>query len=183
MGSNKVIPNELKKRLRKTKGRWTEEFLEVLWAYRWMPQSSIKETPFSLTYGMNTMILVELGELRLQTQVFSLEHNNQSLATSLDLLYELRYKAQIWEEVSKRRATRKYNSKVVPRRFHLGDLVWQMRNEARQNEDEFSANWEEPFRIREVAGNRTYRIEHLSGKIVPQTWNAFHLKFYFIWMY
>jgi len=60
-----------------------------------MPQSSIKETPFSLTYGMNTMILVELGELRLQTQVFSLEHNNQSLATSLDLLYELRYKAQI----------------------------------------------------------------------------------------
>jgi len=35
--ANKVILNELKKRLGIAKGRWTEELLEVLWAYRCTP--------------------------------------------------------------------------------------------------------------------------------------------------
>jgi len=37
--TNKVILNELKKRLGTAKGRWTEELLEVLWAYKCTPQS------------------------------------------------------------------------------------------------------------------------------------------------
>ena len=32
-----VILNELKKRLGKAKGRWTEDLIEVLWAYRCTP--------------------------------------------------------------------------------------------------------------------------------------------------
>ena len=36
--ANKVILNELKKRLGKTKGRWTEELIEVLWAYICTPR-------------------------------------------------------------------------------------------------------------------------------------------------
>jgi len=35
--TNKVILNELKKRLSKAKGRWTEELMEVLWVYRCNP--------------------------------------------------------------------------------------------------------------------------------------------------
>jgi len=35
--ANKVILNELKKRLAIAKGRWSEELLEVLWAYRCTP--------------------------------------------------------------------------------------------------------------------------------------------------
>lgn len=35
--ANKVILNELKKRLGKSKGRWVEELLEILWAYRYTP--------------------------------------------------------------------------------------------------------------------------------------------------
>jgi len=38
--ANKVLLNELKKRLGTTKGRWTEELLEVLWAYRCTPQTT-----------------------------------------------------------------------------------------------------------------------------------------------
>ncbi|GKF46363.1 hypothetical protein Tco_0136165, partial [Tanacetum coccineum] len=35
--------------------------LDVLWAHRTMIKSSNKETPFSLTYGTEAVILVEIG--------------------------------------------------------------------------------------------------------------------------
>jgi len=60
--SNKVILNELKKRLVSAKGNWTKELLEVLWAYRCTPQSTSQETPYSLTYGTKVMIPVKIGE-------------------------------------------------------------------------------------------------------------------------
>jgi len=48
--------------LGKAKGRWTEELIEVLWAYRCTPQTTTQETPYSLTYGAEAMILVEVAE-------------------------------------------------------------------------------------------------------------------------
>jgi len=59
---NKVILMELRKRLDTAKGRWPEELVEVLWAYRCTPQSSTNESPFSLVYGADAMIPVEIGE-------------------------------------------------------------------------------------------------------------------------
>jgi len=59
--ANKVILNELKKRLGKAKGRWTGELIEVLWAYRCTPQTTTQETPYSLTYGTKVMIPVEVA--------------------------------------------------------------------------------------------------------------------------
>ena len=47
--TNKLIVNRLKKRLERTKGRWTEELSNVLWVYRTAPRRSTSETPYSLT--------------------------------------------------------------------------------------------------------------------------------------
>jgi len=55
--ANKVILVELRKRLDNAKGRWPEELVEVLWAYRCTPQSATNESPFSLVYGADAMIL------------------------------------------------------------------------------------------------------------------------------
>jgi len=46
--ANKVILVELRKRLDSAKGRWPEELVEVLWAYRCTPQSSTNESPYWL---------------------------------------------------------------------------------------------------------------------------------------
>jgi len=54
-----------------------------------------------------------------------------------------------------------------------------MRSEARKNDDKFSSNWEDPFEVREVVAGGVYHLEWLSGKVVPRTWNATHLKFYY----
>ena len=58
---NKTILNELKKRLDGAKGRWAEELLNVLWAYRTTPRHSTRETPFSLTYGAEAVIPTEVS--------------------------------------------------------------------------------------------------------------------------
>ncbi|XP_068503606.1 uncharacterized protein [Phaseolus vulgaris] len=68
--TNKVILNELKKQLGKAKSRWTEELLEVLWAYRCTPQTSTQETPYNLTYGTEAMIPVEVGEPTVRRQMY-----------------------------------------------------------------------------------------------------------------
>jgi len=68
--ANKVILVELCKRLDSAKGRWPEEFVEVLWAYRCTPQSSINESPFSLVYSADAMIPVEIGEPSLHRELY-----------------------------------------------------------------------------------------------------------------
>ena len=60
--ANKVILVELRKRLNNAKGRWPEELVDVLWAYRCNPPSTTNKSPFSLVYGVDAMIPVEIGE-------------------------------------------------------------------------------------------------------------------------
>jgi len=62
----------------------------------------------------------------LRRQLIDLTMNNESLATNLDLISELRDKARIRDEATKLRAARRYNSKVSPQSFRQGDLVWRM---------------------------------------------------------
>jgi len=93
--ANKVILVELRKRLDNAKGRWLEELVELLWAYKCTPQSATNESPFSLVYGANAMILVEIGEPSLRRELYYSAQNHQNMTTHLDLLPELREKAQI----------------------------------------------------------------------------------------
>ena len=53
-------------KLEDLKGRWVGELTEVLWAYRVTSRSTIGETPFSLTYGYEVMVPIEIkaGSLR-----------------------------------------------------------------------------------------------------------------------
>jgi len=58
------------------------------------PQSSINESSFNLVYGAYAMIPVEIGEPFLCRELYDPTHNNQNMALHLDLLPELREKAQ-----------------------------------------------------------------------------------------
>jgi len=162
--ANKVILMELRKRLDNAKGT---------------PQSAINEFPFSLVYGADAMIPVEIGKPSLRWELYEPTHNHQNMATHLDLLPELREKAQICNLAAKQRVVTKYNANLYPRLFIKGDLVWRMANSTRKKDGKFSANWDGPYRIREDAGGGAYHLEHLSGEEIPNTWKVSHLKFYF----
>ena len=151
----------------------------MLWAYRCTPQSATNESPFSLVYGAKAMISVEIGEPSLHRELYNPVQNHQNMTTHLDLLPELREKAQIRNLAAKQRAAIKYNANLCPRLFAKGDLVWRMASSARKKDGKFSANWDGPYRIREDVEGGTYRLEQLSGEEIPNTWNVSHLKFYF----
>ena len=92
---NKAIINELKKRLEGAKGKWVEELPNVLWAYRTTPRRSINKTPFSMTFGAEAVILVEVGLSSMRVACFSSDNNNAYMIKQLDLLEENQEMAKI----------------------------------------------------------------------------------------
>ena len=54
-----------------------------------------------------------------------------------------------------------------------------MHNDARKDDEKFLSNYEGPFRIADTMEGDAYHLEFLSGRNVPITWNATHLKFYY----
>ncbi|XP_020203755.1 uncharacterized protein LOC109789254 [Cajanus cajan] len=179
--ANKVILKELKRRLGQAKGTWPEHLPEILWAYRCTPQSSTKETPFRLTYGTDAMIPVEVGEPSLRRTLFNEQTNDEALSVESDLVQEARDQALINMEACRTRLLRKHQSKVKPRGFQPGDLVWRVTGEARRDkvQGKLAPNWDGPYRIMHNLQNGAYKLEELTGKAIPRTWNATHLKHYF----
>ena len=85
---NKVIVNGLKKRLDDAKGRWVEELPHVLWTYKTTPRKSTRETPFSMTYGAEAVILLESGFPTMRSSAFTSNGNNELLKRNLDQIGE-----------------------------------------------------------------------------------------------
>ena len=83
-----MIKHNLKTKLENFKVRWTDELLEMLWAYRTINRSTTGETPFSLAYGYEAMVSVELGSGSLRRENFDLERNMILQQRDLDFLEE-----------------------------------------------------------------------------------------------
>ena len=62
----------------------------VLWAYRTTPRRSTGETPFSLTYEAEVVILAEVNMCSAQIDEFNPVHNELMMMEQLDLLEEYR---------------------------------------------------------------------------------------------
>ncbi|XP_070003040.1 uncharacterized protein [Nicotiana sylvestris] len=88
--TNKVIINNLKKRLEESKCKWLEVLLGVLWAYQTTARTGTGETPFSLVYGAEAIIPVEIGEPRTRYTQVTEESNEEDMRINLDLLKEKR---------------------------------------------------------------------------------------------
>nr|KYP31646.1 Retrovirus-related Pol polyprotein from transposon 17.6 [Cajanus cajan] len=179
--ANKVILTELKKWLGEAKGAWAEQLPEVLWAYRCTPQPTTQETPFRLAYRSDAMILVEIGEPSFCRTHFDESNNEAQLRVNMDTVENIRDRAQVVAEATKQRYKRRFDSKVKPREFREGDLVWRATGEARKDprQGKFAPNWDGPFRIRHNLNNEAFKLEYLSREPIPRTWNSTHLKMYY----
>lgn len=85
---NRNIKNNLKTKLSHLKKAWVEEFPKVLWAYRTALRNSTDETPYSISFGAETMVRVEIGAPNYCTQHFLPDSNETDLQAELDLLEE-----------------------------------------------------------------------------------------------
>jgi len=176
--ANRVLLRGLKRRLEKAKGTWAEEVPRVVWAYHTTAQSTIRETPFSLVYGSDAMIPVEIQESSSCFLNFVAENSNEERKVNLDLLDEFKEEARIKAKALKRRVEYNHSSKLKPRQFQVVDLVMQKAHPY-QLENKLSPKWTGPFRVTEALGNGAYRLETLEGGVIPRTWNETNLKFYF----
>jgi len=63
----------------------------------------MKEMPFSLVYGSDTMIPVDIQESSSRFQNFVIEESNEGRKVNLDLLDEVREQERVKAEALKRR--------------------------------------------------------------------------------
>ena len=120
---NKVIMNGFKKRLDDVKGKWVEELPHVLWTYRITPRRSTGKTPFSMTYGAETIIPLKTGFPTLKTSSFNPSNNNELLEKSLDFIEERRESAMVQLAYYQHKLKQGYDAKVKLRPLVPGDLV------------------------------------------------------------
>ncbi|GJY87176.1 reverse transcriptase domain-containing protein [Tanacetum coccineum] len=175
--ANRSLGEGIKARLGEKNKNWVEEISHVLWAHRTMIKSSNGETPFSLTYGTEVVIPVEIGMPTLRTVEVDMIKNNEDLGINLDILEERREQAAIQEARSKAKMEKYYNVKVRSTSFRPGDFVYR-NNEASHAEDggKLGPKWEGPYEVMEALGRGAYKLRDRNGNTLLRTWNVCNLK-------
>nr|XP_009775779.1 PREDICTED: uncharacterized protein LOC104225630 [Nicotiana sylvestris] len=151
--SNKTILNILKKKLEDAKGLWPELLPELLWAYRSTPKTSTDEMPYSLVYGTDTVIPIEVRELSLRYSNESGPNNDENRIQDLDEVEEWRDIAHVRMVAQKQQAERYYNKKARIRPLRVRDYVIKAKTQATKdpNEGKYGTNWDEPYKISAMA--------------------------------
>uniref|UniRef100_A0A2N9I6X9 Integrase catalytic domain-containing protein n=1 Tax=Fagus sylvatica TaxID=28930 RepID=A0A2N9I6X9_FAGSY len=87
------------------------------------PRRSTGETPFSLAYGSEAVIPLEIGLPTLRTSEWEPTRNDMAQSQALDLLEERREQAMIRLASYQQQLKKGYNKNIRPRSFQQGDLV------------------------------------------------------------
>ena len=77
--TNQSLFKIIKTRLEGAKGIWPEELPSILWAYRTTARTPIRETPFQLAYGSETVILAEVELTSYRVENHEESRNNEAI--------------------------------------------------------------------------------------------------------
>ncbi|XP_070057509.1 uncharacterized protein [Nicotiana tomentosiformis] len=146
-----------------------------------MGKLSTGETHFSLVYGAEALIPVEVGEPTLRFSQTDEEANNEALLVKLELLDERRNLALVRMVAQKQRMERYYNWSADLCYFKVEDLVLRKmtQNTREINVGKLGPTWESPYRVSIVTGKWSYELENQDGVKLPSNWNVTHLKRYY----
>nr|GEX55060.1 hypothetical protein [Tanacetum cinerariifolium] len=149
----------IKARLGEGNKNCVEELPHVLWAHCAMIKSSHGDTPFSLTYGTEAVILAEIGMPTYRTAAVDIVYNDEELRLNLDLLEERREHAAIREAKAKLKMTKYYNVMVRGVTFTPSDFVYRS-NDASQAVDggKLGPKWEGPYEVTEALRDGAYKL-------------------------
>ncbi|GFZ15780.1 hypothetical protein Acr_25g0001890 [Actinidia rufa] len=90
---NCTILRNLKARLERSKSEWAEELPSILWAYHTMSRIPMGKTLYSMVFGTEVVILVEIGIPSFKILNFDKGNNETELRLNLDLLDKKRERA------------------------------------------------------------------------------------------
>ena len=102
---------------------------EVLWAYQTSKRLSINTTHFSLVYGHDAVLPIEIivQSLRMakQNQLSHIDYESAMMA-KMDDLDEPQVAALNSIILQKQKVIKSYNRRIRPKTFAIGDLVWKV---------------------------------------------------------
>ncbi|PKA52495.1 hypothetical protein AXF42_Ash019121 [Apostasia shenzhenica] len=189
--SNKNFLNTLRKRIDKFGSSWTAELPAAIWGLNCTPTAATGQMPFSLVFGGEALIPVELEVYSPRVENASTfdppalldwqKQNENARRFELDLLEEDRELTAFRQAEHKRRIENYYNKYVHRRPFQQGDLVLKLKNNAGRDmtSGKLSSNWEGPFVIHKILGPNTYKLSRHDGTLLPRTWSGNDIrKFY-----
>ncbi|GJY88818.1 reverse transcriptase domain-containing protein [Tanacetum coccineum] len=160
----------IKARLGEGNKIWVEELCHVLWAHRTMIKSSHGDTPFSLTYGTEAVIPVEIRMPTYRTAVVDTVYNDEELRLNLDLLEEKRDRTTICEAKAKMKMTKYYNARVCGVAFRPGDFVYRINDASHATASgKLGPKWEGPYEVTEALGDGAYKLRTMAGADLPRT--------------
>jgi hypothetical protein len=87
--------NDLKKKVHENQKDLPSMLEEILWAYCTTPRESTQQSPYSLIYGMEAVTLLKLMTPLFWIYAYDEECNGEAQATDLELIPEIREKAQV----------------------------------------------------------------------------------------
>ncbi|XP_075095173.1 uncharacterized protein LOC142173477 [Nicotiana tabacum] len=120
----------MKKRLEDAKGLWPEALPRVLLAHRMTPKTSTREIPYSLIYGTEAVILVEVREQSLRYTNESGNNNDENRRQDFGEIEERSDMAYIIMVAQKQQAEHYYNRKAKVRLLKIGDYVLKAKTKA-----------------------------------------------------
>jgi hypothetical protein len=182
---NKTLCKLLKKVVSKNKREWHEKLLEALWAYRTTTRTPTGMTPYSLVFGGEAVLPLEvqITSLRVAThENLSEEKSAQLRLDELERLEGKRLQALQNLEAYQARMSRAFDKRVKRRSFKQGDLVLAVirpMNITRRMKGKFEPKWEGPFVVKEVYSSGAYKIISPDGKYSPSPVNGKFLKRYY----
>jgi len=112
---NKTIFKLLKKFISPNKRDWNEKLSECLWVYRTTARTSTDNTPFSLVYGCEAVIPLEIQMPSLRVTLMTkmtIEDNDRLRLQELEALDEKGLQAQQHIELYQARISKAFNKKV-----------------------------------------------------------------------
>ncbi|KAG9453450.1 hypothetical protein H6P81_006354 [Aristolochia fimbriata] len=181
---NKTLCKILKKTIGAKKRSRDEKLGEALWAYRTSFRTPTQSTPYSLVYGSEAVLPldVQLPPLRIAVREgLTTEECAQLRLAELESLDEQRLEAQQRLECYQSRMTRAFNKKVRLRSFQKGDLVLAVRRPmlfTSKTGGKFAPKWEGPYVIQEAYTNGAYKLVTANGSELPVTNGKFLKRFY-----
>ncbi|KAJ1704768.1 hypothetical protein LUZ63_004547 [Rhynchospora breviuscula] len=181
---NKVLIKIIRKTIRDNQRNWHEKLPEALWAYRITHRTVTQATPYSLVYGTETVlpIEVELPSLRVaMASEIPLTKQMQLRLQELDGMDEKRLAAQQNLELYQARMTRAYERISRPRAFRKGELVLVLRRPitGRHHGPKFAPNWEGPYIVDQVYDGGAYLLAVQEGNHPISPINGRYLKKYY----
>jgi hypothetical protein len=162
---------------------WHDKLPWALMAYRTSIRTSTGATPFSLVYGTEAVLPVEV-EIPSARILAEAGINESEWARcryeQLNLIDEKRLTALCHGQLYQQRTARTFNKKVRPRELQEGDLV--LRKLLKVNPDsrgKFVPKYEGPYVVKKTFSGGAMIIADMDGQELPNPINADTLKKYY----